>query len=84
MKQLETGWGQTPPVGAEWACSAEAHAGGGGVQKGAQKIVYQQWPGKITLQRLLGQSQAGVYRGKRHIPPHFGSIRIHYPKGLNC
>ena len=27
---------------------------------------------KITLQRLLDQSQAGVYRVKRHIPPHFG------------
>ena len=25
----------------------------------------------ITSQRLLDQSQAGVYRGKRHIPPHF-------------
>ena len=30
----------------------------------------QKW--KITLQRLLDQSQAGVYRGKSHIPPHFG------------
>ena len=36
---------------------------------------------KITSQRLLDQSQAGVYRGKRHIPPHF---EIPYPKGLNC
>ena len=27
---------------------------------------------EITSQRLLDQSQAGVYRGKRHIPPHFG------------
>ena len=26
---------------------------------------------EITSQRLLDQSQAGVYRGKRHIPPHF-------------
>ena len=24
---------------------------------------------EITSQRLLDQSQAGVYRGKRHIPP---------------
>ena len=42
---------------------------------------------KITSQRLLDQSQAGVYRGKRHIPPHFGHfgpIRVPYPKGLNC
>ena len=42
---------------------------------------------KITSQRLLDQSQAGVYRGKRHIPPHFGlfgAIRVPYPKGLNC
>ena len=41
--------------------------------------------GKITSQRLLDQSQAGVYRGKRHIPPHFrlfGAIRVPYPKGL--
>ena len=39
---------------------------------------------KITSQRLLDQSQAGVYRGKRHIPPHFGHfgpIRVPYPKG---
>ena len=45
----------------------------------------QKW--KITSQRLLDQSQAGVYRGKRHIPPHFGhfvAIRVPYPKGLNC
>ena len=42
---------------------------------------------KITSQRLLDQSQAGVYRGKRHIPPHFGlfgPIRVPYPKGVNC
>ena len=26
----------------------------------------------ITSQRLLDQSQAGIYRGKCHIPPHFG------------
>ena len=26
---------------------------------------------KVTSQRLLDQSQAGVYMGKRHIPPHF-------------
>ena len=42
---------------------------------------------RITSQRLLDQSQAGVYRGKRHIPPHFGhfgAIRVPYPKGLNC
>ena len=35
---------------------------------------------KITSQRLLDQSQAGVYRGKRHIPPHFGLFGpIPYP-----
>ena len=41
---------------------------------------------RITSQRLLDQSQAGVYRGKHHIPPHFGffgPIRVPYPKGLN-
>ena len=27
---------------------------------------------RITSQRLLDQSQAGVYRRKCHIPPHFG------------
>ena len=37
---------------------------------------------KITSQRLLDQSQAGVYRGKR-ILGHFGPIRVPYPKGLN-
>ena len=25
-----------------------------------------------------------VYVGKRHIPPHFGPIRVPYLKGLNC
>ena len=43
----------------------------------------QKW--KITSQRLLDQSQAGVYMGK--MPPHFGlfgPIRVPYPKGLNC
>ena len=42
---------------------------------------------EVTSQRLLDQSQAGVYRGKCHIPPHFGlfgPIRVPYPKGLNC
>ena len=42
---------------------------------------------KITSQRLLDQSQAAVYRGKRHIPPIlglFGPICVPYPKGLNC
>ena len=42
---------------------------------------------EVTSQRLLDQSQAGVCRGKRHIPPHFGlfgPIRVPYPKGLNC
>ena len=41
----------------------------------------------ITSQRLLDQIQVGVYRGKCHIPPHFGpfwAIRVPYPKGLNC
>ena len=40
---------------------------------------------EITSQRLLDQSQAGVYKGKCHIPPHFGHfgpIRVPYPKGL--
>ena len=42
---------------------------------------------EITSQRLLDQSQAGVYRGKRHIAlilGLFGPIRVPYPKGLNC
>ena len=42
---------------------------------------------RITSQRLLDQSHAGVYGGKCHIPPHFGlfgPIRVPYPKGLNC
>ena len=40
--------------------------------------------GKITSQRLLDQSQAGVYMGKTPHTPHFGPIRVPYPKGLNC
>ena len=42
---------------------------------------------QITSHRLLDQSQAGVHRGKRHIPPHFGlfgAIHVPYPKGLKC
>ena len=39
---------------------------------------------KITSQRLLDQSQAGVYMGKTPHTPHFGPIRVPYPKGLNC
>ena len=41
----------------------------------------------ITSRRLLDQSEAGAYRGKRHIPPILGlfwPIRVPYPKGLNC
>ena len=44
------------PRPAAWAGGLE---GVGGVSK------------KITSQRLLDQSQAGVYRRKCHIPPHF-------------
>ena len=39
---------------------------------------------QITSQRLLDQSQAGVYMGKTPHTPHFGAIRVPYPKGLNC
>ena len=42
-------------------------------------------PGEITSQRLLDQSQAGIYRGKRHIPPHFGPFWAHsrtLPQGV--
>ena len=53
--------------------------GGGGIK--LQNLLKLQ---QITSQRLLDQSQAGVYRGKRHIPPHFRPIRVPYPKGLNC
>ena len=48
------------------------------------------WTGvlkKVTSQRLLDQSQAGVYRGTHHIPPIlglFGAIHVPYPKGLIC
>ena len=42
---------------------------------------------KITSQRLLDQSQGGVYMGHATYPPilgFFGPIREPYPKGLNC
>ena len=49
--------------------------GGGGGQPGlVHNLVMQCFTlgsSKITSQRLLDQSQAGVYGGKRHIPPHF-------------
>ena len=53
----------------------------------AQEAVSTKVQQEITSQRLLDQSQAGVYRGKRHIPPIlglFGPIHVPYPKGLNC
>ena len=34
---------------------------------------------KITSQRLLDQSQAGVYRGIHHIPPSFGLFWAYSP-----
>ena len=51
-----------------------------------QVLIYrhQRSPRKITSQRLLDQSQAGVYMGKTPHTPHFGPIRVPYPKGLNC
>ena len=48
-----------------------------------QKI-FPQEKNEITSQRLLDQSQAGVYMGKTPHTPHFGPIRVPYPKGLNC
>ena len=36
---------------------------------------------RITSQRLLDQSQAGVYRGKRHIPPILGLFAYPTPRG---
>ena len=41
---------------------------------------------RITSQRLLDQSQAGVYRGKRHRPPHFRPFWAYsrtLPRGFN-
>ena len=55
--------------------------GGGGAPKGLVHNLLMQFftlgsskikVFKITSQRLLDQSQGGVYRGKRHIPPYFG------------
>ena len=39
---------------------------------------------QITSQRLLDQSQAGIYMGKTPHTPPFWPIRVPYPKGLNC
>ena len=36
---------------------------------------------EVTSQRLLDQSQAGVYRGKRHIPPFLGLFAYPTPRG---
>ena len=36
---------------------------------------------EITSQRLLDQSQAGIYRGKRHIPPILGLFAYPTPRG---
>ena len=57
------------------------------LRAGAAKVQIGEQPFQITSQRLLDQSQAGVYRGKRQIAPHFGlfgAIHVPYPKGLNC
>ena len=64
--------------------------GGGGAPKGSRAqpahAVFQprQLKMGITSQRLLDQSQAGVYMGKTPHTPPFGPIRVPYPKGLNC
>ena len=67
--------------------------GGGGPPKGLVHNLLMQFFSldspkiEITSQRLLDQSQAGIYRGKRHIPPRFGlfgPIGVPYPKVLNC
>ena len=67
--------------------------GGGGLPRGLGHNLLMQFSRlssskmEITSQRLLDQSQAGVYRGKRHTHPIlglFGPIRVPYPKGLNC
>ena len=59
--------------------------GGGGAPKGAGAqpayVVFQprQLKNGITSQRLLDQSQVGVYRGKHHISPIlglFGPFRV--------
>ena len=47
------------------------------------------WPKKITSQRLLDESHAGLFIGENATyPPHFfgflGPIRVPYLKGLNC
>ena len=42
---------------------------------------------KITSQRLVDQSQAGVYRENTTYPPiwaFLGLFLVPYPKGLNC
>ena len=61
--------------------------GGGGVDPPPCQLLLERIQHrKITSQRLLDQSHAGVYRGKRHIPPLlglFGAIHVPYPKGLN-
>ena len=64
--------------------------GGGGSPKGLVHNLLMQFftPDsskiEVTSQRLLDQSQAGVYMGKTPHTPHFGPIRVPYPKGLNC
>ena len=89
------GWGVpsrlSMPVGtsrcksAFWQTGGLVGGEGGGVR--FRKLWLTAGECEITSQRLLDQSQAGVYRGKCHIPPHFGlfgPIRVPYPKGLNC
>ena len=52
--------------------------GGGGLPRGLGRNLLMQFSRlnsskmEITSQRLLDQSQAGVYRGNRHIPPILG------------
>ena len=64
--------------------------GGGGSPKGRVHNLLMQFftlggsKIEVTSQRLLDQSQAGVYMGKTPHTPHFGPIRVPYPKGLNC
>ena len=51
-----------------WCHNTNLRWRGGGEDFGRGQFRHPQ----ITSQRLLDQSHAGVYMGKRHIPPHFG------------
>ena len=61
-----------------WGVALPAVPGGRGVEPNTPNM----W-GNHLAEVVRSKPRRPVHRGKRHIAPHFGPIRVPYPKGLN-